>query len=233
MKDNDTPDELLAASLTIWKDALEKASADNPVRLFTRTIDFSKPEVELGPDDFSMLMRAYAETVGIDVLSYGRMLGDRYEIRNEILKSRVGAAFRTVFEAEGYYVEIPSAFTLHKVPTRFLILMGAVLLGIATGKATQLNVLLGGAVGGATNLLINILATRYMQSSKRHDLTWTEEFVIKFLKISEPLSLSDLHKLTNLNKPFLKRTLNRLVDKRLVVKQSNSGGRKTAYSLKE
>ena len=232
MKENDTPDELVAASLAIWTDVLDKARSDYPVRLLTQTIDFSKPEVELGTDDFSILMRTYAETVGIDLLNYGRALSDRYETRNEAFEYQVGAAFRSVFEAEGYYVEIPSAFTVYKVPTRFLIIMGAVLIGIATGKATQLNVLLGGAVGGAGSLLVNILATRYMQSSKRSHITWTEEFVIKFLKTSEPLSLSDLHKLTNLNKPFLKRTLNRLVDKRLVVKQSNSR-RKTTYSLKE
>src|ERR1700752_527864 len=71
---------------------------------------------------------------------------------------QVGIAFRTVFEVEGHYVEIPTAFTLHKVPTRFLIVVGAVLIGISTGKAAQIHALLGGAVGGAASLLINILA---------------------------------------------------------------------------
>lgn len=235
MTDRDTSDELLAASLAMWNFVLDKASAENPVRLFRRTIDFSESEVDLGPDDFSILMRTYADAIGIDLTSYGRALAGPQELRNELLQYQVGVAFRTVFEAEGYYVEIPAAFTLHKVPTRFLIIMGAVLIGMATGKASQLNVLLYGAVGGAASLLVNILAARYVQSSNRPDLTWTEEFVLKFLKSGEPVSVADLHKLTNLNKLALKRTLDGLVQKRLVVKHRLKNGKrvKTAYSLKE
>ena len=94
MTGEDTSDELLAASLAIWKDVFYKARADNPLRLFTQTIDFSKPEIELGPNDFSILMRTYAEMVGIDLTAYGRTLVGPQEVRNELLKYQVGVAFR-------------------------------------------------------------------------------------------------------------------------------------------
>jgi hypothetical protein len=65
-------------------------------------------------------MMEFAEEVGVDLKEYGRRLvGDG--IKEEHLIFHPGVAFRTVFEGEWYYVEMPDAYGLYKVSKRFLI----------------------------------------------------------------------------------------------------------------
>jgi hypothetical protein len=227
-------DRLLEASVTLWKETVSKTRLNHPFSLVAGEIDFSAPDAELGTDDFGLLVQTYAELVGIDLKDYGRKLVGP-TTRDDILKSQVGIAFRTVFEVEGHYVEIPTTFTLYKVPTRFLIIVGAVLIGIGTGKAAQINALLGGAVGGAASLLINILADRYVRPVDQNSLTWREEFVIRFLKIDDELSVADLHKQTKLYKTALRKTLDSLVDKKLIKENKVMVGTKSTkmYSLRK
>jgi hypothetical protein len=227
-------DRLLDASVALWKETVSKTRVEHPFSLFAGEIDFSAADAELGTSDFSLLVQTYAELVGIDLKEYGRKLVGATN-SNDILEAQVGIAFRTVFEVEGHYVEIPAAFTLHKVPTRFLIVVGAVLIGIGTGKAAQINALLGGAVGGAASLLINILADRYVRPIDQNDLTWREEFVIKFLKTDDELSVADLHKQTKLYKTALRKALDSLVNKGLIKQHKVMVGTKSTkmYSLKK
>jgi len=227
-------DRLLDASVALWKETVSKTRLDHPFSLLVDEIDFSAAYAELGTDDFGLLMQTYAELVGIDLKEYGRKLVGPTK-RDDILKSQVGIAFRTVFEVEGHCVEIPTAFTLYKVPTRFLIIVGAVLIGIGTGKAAQINALLGGAVGGAASLLINILADRYVRPIGEINLTWREEFVIKFLKADDELSVADLHKQTRLYKTALRKTLDSLINKRLIKQRTLMMGTKSTkmYSLRK
>jgi hypothetical protein len=227
-------DRLLDTSIALWKETVSKTRLEHPFSLIAGGIDFSAADAELGTDDFSLLMQTYAELVGIDLKEYGRKLVGPTK-RDDILKSQVGIAYRTVFEVEGHYVEIPTAFTLYKVPTRFLIIVGAVLIGIGTGKAAQIHALLGGAVGGAASLLINILADRYVRPVDQNSLTWREEFVIKFLKTDDELSVTDLHKQTRLYKTALRKTLDSLVNKRLIKQRKVMVGTKSIkmYSLKK
>jgi hypothetical protein len=227
-------DKLLDRSVALWKETVSKTRLEDPFSLFAGGIDFSEPDAALGPDDFSLLMQTYCELVGMDLKEYGRKLVGHTH-RDDILKYQVGIAFRTVFEVEGYYVEAPTAFTLHKVPTRFLIIVGAVLIGIGTGKAAQINALLGGAVGGAASLLINILADRYVRPVDQNNLTWREEFVIRFLKTDDELSVTDLHRQTKLYKTVLRKTLDSLVNKQLIKQRKVLVGTKSTkmYSLRK
>jgi hypothetical protein len=226
-------DRLLDASVALWKETVSKTRLEHPFSLFAGEIDFSAADAELGTNDFSLLVQTYAELAGIDLKEYGRKLVGSTN-SNDILEAQVGIAFRTVFEVEGYYVETPTAFTLHKVPTRFLIIVGAVLIGIGTGKAAQIHALLGGAVGGAASLLINILADRYVRPISEIDLTWREEFVIKFLKADDELSVTDLHKQTKLYKTALRKTLDSLVNKKLIKQRKVKVGTTSTkmYSLR-
>jgi len=229
-------DSLMDTSLRTWERMLKERRSDFRVFVGADRIDLSKPEVELSTDDFVSLTMAYAEEIGIDLQEYGRKLvGDRE--REDSLRFHAGIAFRTIFEVEGYYIEHPYAYTIYKIPTRFLIVVGAALIGIATGKAAQVDPLLGGAVGGVGSLLINILAARYIQPSEDVEITWTEEFILKFLEGRGEQSLKDLQKQTKLYKGTIKTTLERLIEKQLIQKRKVLVGKtgtrtETKYKLK-
>jgi DNA-binding transcriptional ArsR family regulator len=180
-------------------------------------LDFSKDEVELGTNDFVYLMMEFAEEVGIDLKEYGKRLVED-DVPEKHLRFHPAIALRTVFEVEGYYVEIPNAYAHYKVPKQFLIVIGAALIGIAAGKATQIDAAIGGAISGVGGLLINILAVRYLQlqSPAKPEITWTEEFILKILEARGEQSVKELQKHTKLYRKTIKETLDKLYKKDLV-----------------
>ncbi|MDQ3816344.1 MAG: MarR family winged helix-turn-helix transcriptional regulator [Acidobacteriota bacterium] len=210
-------ESLLDISLEVWQKVLGDEGVKNSI--FSRRIDITQPEIELGTDDFSFLMYVYAASIGIDTEAFGRKLvGDRDRV--EVLNFHVGKALKTLFEVEGHYVEIPHAFSIYKIPSKFLIVVGAAVIGIATGKAAQLDPLLGGAIGGVGSLLINILAARYTSNSlKAVEITWTEEFILKILENRDEQSIKELQKYTKLYRGTIKETLESLHAKNLVEKR--------------
>jgi DNA-binding MarR family transcriptional regulator len=92
-------------------------------------------------------------------------------------------------------------------------------------------------VGGVGSLLINILAARYIQPSEDVEITWTEEFILKFLEGRGEQSLKDFQKQTKLYKGTIKATLERLIEKQLIERRKvlvgKTGARtETNYKLK-
>jgi predicted transcriptional regulator len=205
---------LLDISFEVWQKILSDEGVRNSI--YSSGIDITLPEIELGTDDFSYLMYVYAASIGIDTETFGRKLvGDKDRV--EILNFHVGKALKTLFEVEGYYVEDPYAVTIYKIPSKFLIVVGAAVIGIATGKAAQLDPLLGGAIGGVGSLLINILAARYTSDSlEKVEVTWTEEFILKILENRGEQSIKELQKHTKLYRGTIKDTLESLHGKSLV-----------------
>ena len=209
-----TEQSLTDASLKTWQRILQRGFK-YPV--LTARIDFSQDEVELGTNDFVFLMMEFAEEVGIDLKRYGRWLVGE-GVREDRLIFHPGVALRTVFEVEGYYVEIPDAYALYKVPKQFLIVIGAALIGMVAGKTTHLDPVIGGALTGVGSLLVNILAARYLQlqESGKPEVTWTEEFMLKVLESRGEQSVRELQKYTKLYRKTIKETLDGLYKKGLV-----------------
>jgi hypothetical protein len=171
----------------------------------------------------------------------GRLIWKRVgnNIREDRLKFHAGVAFRTVFEVEGHYVEFPNAYAIYKIPKQFLIVMGAALIGMATGKAFEIGPITGGVVSGVGGLLINILAARYLQlrSPDEPEVTWTEEFILKVLEQRAEQSLRELQKHTKLYRKTIKETLDslykkNLVEKRKVLLEGKRVRSETRYELK-
>ncbi len=206
---------LTDTSLETWQRIVQRGFK-YPV-MVPSPLDFSKDEVELGTNDFVFLMMEFAEEIGIDLKEYGkRLVGE--DVPEKHLRFHPAVALRTVFEVEGYYVEIPNAYAHYKVPKQFLIVIGAALIGIAAGKATQIDAAIGGAISGVGGLLINILAVRYLQlqSPAKPEITWTEEFILKILEARGEQSLKELQKHTKLYRKTIKETLDRLYKRDLV-----------------
>lgn len=230
-------ESLMEASLEAWQRILQREPTRYP--LFTANgMDFSKPEVELGTNDFVFLMMEFAEEVGFDLTDYGRKLVGN-NVREDKLKFHAGVAFRTVFEVEGHYVEFPHAYAIYKVPKKFLIVMGAALIGMATGKAFEIDPIIGGVVSGVGGLLINILAARYLQLQPlgEPEVTWTEEFILKVLEHRGEQSLKELQRHTKLYRKTIKETLDslyakNLVEKRKVLLEGKRVRSETRYALK-
>jgi DNA-binding transcriptional ArsR family regulator len=205
---------LTEASRETWERILQRGFK-YPV--LTARIDFSEDEVELGTNDFVFLMMEFAEEAGIDLKKFGRRLvGDG--VREDRLVFYPGVALRTVFEVEGHYVEFPNAYTLYKVPKQALIVVGAALIGMAAGRANEIDPVVGGALTGVAGLLINILAARYLQlrDAEKPEVTWTEEFMLKVLEGRGEQSVRELQKHTKLYRKTIKETLDGLYEKGLV-----------------
>jgi hypothetical protein len=214
MSDSLAEESLMDASRETWERILGRGFK---YPALTARIDLSKDEVELGTDDFVFIMMEFAEVVGVVLEEYGRRLvGDG--VKEEHLIFHPGVAFRTVFEVEGYYVEIPNAYALYKVPKQFLIVLGAAMIGMAALEAGRVNSLVGGALSGVGALLINILSTRYLllRSSERPEISWTEEFILKVLEARGEQSVKELGKHTKLYRKTIKETLEALHGKGLV-----------------
>jgi hypothetical protein len=211
------PESLFDTSLDVWKHILNERSVRDPI---FGHIDIDKAEVQISTDGFIFLMLVYAESIGIDTVEFGKKLVES-DKRDELLRIHTAIAFRTIFEVEGHYVEVPNACTLYKIPTKFLIVVGVAMIGIATGKASQIDPVLGGAVGGVGSLLINILAARYMnQYPEKQKITWTEELILRVLEIHGEKSLKDLRKQTRLYKQTIKETLESLDKKGFIEKRN-------------
>lgn len=206
-------ESLLDTSLKVWKHILDSEQIKDS--LF-ENINIDNPEVGLDTINFAPLLHYYAESVGINTKDFGeKLIG---EIKSEnVLKFQTAIALRTLFEVEGHFVEIPNACTIYKIPSRFLIVFGAIVIGIATGKISQLDPIIAGAFSGVGNLLINILAARYVsENSKNSVITWTEEFLLIFLEKNGEQSIQEIRKRTRLYKQTIKETLKSLENKGLV-----------------
>lgn len=181
----------------------------------------------LGTDDFVTISHSLAIAAGIDVADFGQRLNP-----SRPSPYAFGLAIRTLAEIEGYYVEVPNAYSLHRVPRDFLVTVAAVVIGIATGKASELSVLLGGAVGGLGSLLINILSSR--ATTTQSDLKWFEEMLVAVLREAGPSDLSSLKKRTGLHRAFLQLAVDGLVSKGLVTRAPRKPKSKVSvYTLKE
>lgn len=229
-------ESLMDSSLESWQRILQRGPTRYP--LLTANIDLEKSEVELGTNDFVFLMMEFAEEVGFDLTDYGRKLVGN-SVREDVLKFHAGVAFRTIFEVEGHYVEFPNAYAIYKVPKQFLIVIGAALIGMATGKAFEIGPVMGGVVSGVGGLLINILAARYLelQAQREPEITWTEEFILKVLEHYGEQSLRELQRHTKLYRKTIKETVEslykkNLVEKRKVLLEGNRIKSETRYKLK-
>jgi hypothetical protein len=199
-----------------------RANPPFPLSVALARLDLRKQELELGTDDFVLLMLAFADEVGVDLTSLGKRVWLRAK-REEVFKLHAAVALRSIFEVEGYYAEIEGTYTLFKVPTKLLVVVGAALIGMATGEVYKLDPVLAGAVGGVGSLLINILSARYMEPDKASDLTWTEELILTLLRDSGEQSLKQLQGCTRLYKQTLKDTLASLLEKGVVESQGRPG----------
>jgi hypothetical protein len=133
----------------------------------------------------------------------------------------------------GVYRENPGALTLFPVQRGFLTAMAAALIGIATGKITD-DPTLSGALGGVGGLLINILVQRYAGDGAEPETDWMEEWILETLQRHGPQSVAELHKLTNIHRPLLNRTLRGLIGKKLVVRSYRwDGGRIVIYGIEK
>lgn len=190
-------------------------------------LEESSPSVLiLGTDDFVTISHSLAIAAGIDVADFGQRLNP-----SRPSPYAFGLAIRILAEIEGYYVEVPNAYTLHRVPRDFLVTVAAVAIGIATGKAGDLGALLGGAVGGLGSLLINILSSR--ATTPQSDLKWFEEMLVAVLREAGPSDLTSLKKKTGLNRAFIQLAVDGLVSKGLVTRAPRKPKSKTyVYTLK-
>jgi len=187
----------------------------NSILLFSRRysdfINFSESKVTLNTDDFIYLILDFAEEVGIDL----RLFANKLTGQKEASEYTVGIAFRTVFEVEGYYKEYPYASTEYQVPKKFLIILGAALIGVTTAKVSQMDTVLAGSASGAGSLLINILAERYANETEPK-VNWLEEFVLQVLEKYGIQSFNELRRVTNIDSELLKKVLNDLKKKNLI-----------------
>lgn len=184
-------------------------------------------EVIFWPEDFIIFFTAAAAEAGIDVQAYGARLNPK-ATRPEFVPA---AAFRVVAEVAGVYVEYPGALTLFKVERAFLVTMAAALIGIASGRIID-DPTLSNALNGVGALLISVLAQRYLDDGAEPETDWLEEFILRTLQQHGPQSIIDLHKLTNVHRPLLTRTLRALIRKKLVARAYRwEAGRTVIYGL--
>jgi hypothetical protein len=158
--------DLITQSRSTWERIASRPDPPYPLSVALGRIDLRKEELELGTDDFALLMLAFSDEVGVDLTALGKRAWLRAR-REEAFKFHAAVALRSIFEVEGYYAEIEGAYTLFKVPTKVLVVVGAALIGMATGEVYKLDPVLAGVVGGVGSLLINILSARYMEPDKK------------------------------------------------------------------
>lgn len=210
--------DLITQSRATWERLSARTEPPYPLSVALARLDLRKQDLDLGTDDFLILMLAFADEAGVDLTTLGKRAWLRAK-QEEGFKFHAAVALRSIFEVEGYYTEIEGAYALFKVPTKILIVVGAALIGMATGKVYQLDPILGSALGGVGSLLINILSARYTASDNTFEITWTEELILTLLRDTGEQSLKQLQRRTRLYKQTLKDTLASLSKKGLVESQ--------------
>jgi len=73
----------MKSSLRAWENMFSARRTEYPFSRFAAAINFSKPDATLGTDDFTLLMRTFAETIGINLQTYGQNLSGFAEQENK------------------------------------------------------------------------------------------------------------------------------------------------------
>jgi DNA-binding transcriptional ArsR family regulator len=215
-----TPGGLLDESDRLWTRV-----AEAPDR-FLRTIDFSGPLIELDTDDFRARFALFAKLAGVDHGKIGACF-----VGTEATQGFFGGyALRVLCTLEGHYVEFPTCCTIYKVPRKALIVLGAVLIGVASGaSAAYLHPLISGSISGLGALFINILSQHY-SCMEPPRLTAMEQFVLTVLSQTGDASIRQLSTTTKLHQTEITPHIKSLLKKGSILK-IRSGKRLVRYRV--